>query len=405
MDDRDDNLLSMEVVLEKDDYSFIKARSGTEALKVLLKDENFSLILLDVKMPGLNGYETAELIYQRDKLKDIPIIFITAHDHGVDSMFKGYKAGAVDYIGKPFHPEILRSKVAVFADLYRKKQLLKEQELELKIINNDLLQLNQELDLRVKKRTIELENLNQELKELNLSKDKIVSVISHDLRNPIAALIGSAEMLNLNLDGLDMNAIKKLSKIIHRNAVNILRQLNELVEQCMQQNKIKSFNPQKLQLLYKVNESLELLKTNAVQKNIILLSNIPEEVYVNADAVMLRSIIQNLITNSIKYTSPGGSVTITAQVVEGMVEVYVKDTGIGIAPEIKERLFTNFASFPSEGTNKEHGNGLGLFLVKDFVSQHGGSIHIESEVGQGTVFKFTLPAIKDLVIPVRQSLY
>src|ERR1700688_1621465 len=128
VDDNDNNLMSMEISLERDGYTFFKATSGREALRILLKEEDFSLILLDVKMPTMDGYETAELIYQRDKLKDIPIIFITAHDYEEASMFKGYQAGAVDFIRKPFKPEILRSKVAVFAELYKKNRLLRRQE-------------------------------------------------------------------------------------------------------------------------------------------------------------------------------------------------------------------------------------------------------------------------------------
>src|SRR6201998_3722044 len=135
VDDNENNLLSMEVVLEKEKYTFFKATSGREALRILLHEEDFSLILLDVKMPIMDGYEAAELIYQRDKLKDIPIIFITAHDYEEAAMFKGYQAGAVDFIRKPFNPEILRSKVAVFAELYKKNRLLQQQEKKLQRIN------------------------------------------------------------------------------------------------------------------------------------------------------------------------------------------------------------------------------------------------------------------------------
>ena len=196
VDDNDNNLMSMEVALEKDEYVFFKAKSGREALRILLHEDDFSLILLDVKMPIMDGYETAELIYQRDKLKHIPIIFITAHDYEEASMFKGYQAGAVDFIRKPFNAEILRSKVAVFAELHKKNQLLRQQEIKLQAINNDLMQLNQELEQRVLERTIELENLNHELKSLNLSKDKFLSVISHDLRNPLTALLASSAKLS-----------------------------------------------------------------------------------------------------------------------------------------------------------------------------------------------------------------
>src|SRR6185437_508275 len=195
VDDNENNLLSMEVALDRPDYAFFKATSGQEALRILLHEEDFSLILLDVKMPLMDGYETAEHIYQRDKLKHIPIIFITAHDYEEAAMFKGYRAGAVDFIRKPFNPEILRSKVAVFAELYKKNRLLRLQEEKLQAINNDLMQLNYELEQRVLERTIELEKLNHELTLLNLSKDKFLSVLSHDLRNPLTALLATSGKL------------------------------------------------------------------------------------------------------------------------------------------------------------------------------------------------------------------
>src|ERR1700756_4631345 len=122
VDDREDNLLSMETILEQDGYELVKAHSGREALKILLKEFDFALILMDVKMPNLNGFETATLIYEREKLKDIPIVFITANNYGTENVFQGYKTGGVDYISKPINPELLRAKVAVFIDIYKKNQ-------------------------------------------------------------------------------------------------------------------------------------------------------------------------------------------------------------------------------------------------------------------------------------------
>ncbi|MGZ3891680.1 MAG: response regulator, partial [Mucilaginibacter sp.] len=192
VDDNENNLLSMEVILENESYSFYKATSGKEALRILLKEEDFSVILLDVKMPIMDGYETAQLILQRDKLKYIPIIFITAQDYEDESVYKGYEAGGVDFILKPINPEILRAKVLVFTELHRKNQLLRKQEEQLKAINEDLVHLSEDLERRVLERTIELENVNYELKSLNLSKDKFISVISHDLRTPLTSLLASS---------------------------------------------------------------------------------------------------------------------------------------------------------------------------------------------------------------------
>ncbi len=391
VDDREDNLMSMEIVLEKQGYEFSKATSGMDALKILLKEDDFSLILLDVKMPIMDGYETAELIYQREKLKNIPIIFITGQDYEEAAVFKGYQAGAVDYIRKPFNPQILRSKVAVFAELYKKNQLLKNQEEKLKAINEDLVRLNQGLEKRVKERTAELESLNQELRELNISKDKILSVISHDLRNPFTALLASSEKLSRDVEKLPPAEIKTFSNIIHRTSNRILNQLNELVDWAKKQHEKSSFNPTRIHLTKGVTESLELLKSNATQKEIHLVNKVPDSVYVKADPLMLRSILQNIVTNAIKFTPHGGTVTASAQAGDSMIEICILDNGIGMTSEMKEKLFMEAEPYSVSGTNNEQGSGLGLILVRDFVAQHGGTINVESEVDKGTCFKFTIP--------------
>jgi signal transduction histidine kinase len=393
VDDNDNNLLSMEVALENDNYLFFKATSGREALRVLLKEEDFSLILLDVKMPIMDGYETAELIYQRDKFKDIPIIFITAHDYEEAAMFKGYQAGAVDFIRKPFNQEILRSKVAVFAELYKKNRLLQQQEKKLQRINNDLIQLNKDLEQRVFDRTMELENLNHELKALNISKDKFLSVISHDLRNPLTALLASSARLNDNPDNIEPRQLKQLYQIIHRTSHRLLDQLNEVVEWAKKQSEKTNFNPEKMNLFEGITESLELLKPNANQKGIRLENRTPKNIYAKADSLMLRSIVQNLVTNAIKYTQEGGLVIINAQTDAQMVCVFVEDSGIGMTNEVRENLFTKVNGSSVSGTNNEVGSGLGLLLVNDFVTQHGGTVDVESTVGTGTTFKFTIPAV------------
>jgi two-component system, sensor histidine kinase and response regulator len=391
VDDNADNLMSMEVILEKEGYTFSKALSGKEALKILLKEEDFSLILLDVRMPVMDGYETAELIYQREKLRHIPIIFITGQEYEDASVFKGYKTGAVDYIRKPVNPQILRAKVGVFAELHKKNQLLQQQEEKLIRINDNLHRYNQDLEKRVVERTSELENLNHELKVLNLAKDKFVSVISHDLRNPLAALLISSDQLNLSTENHIFDAIKPLVKVIHITSHKILLQLNELVDRAKMQGEKTSFNSEKLHLVREVDQSLELLKANATQKNIVLENKAPFDIYVNADSLILRSILQNLVTNAIKFTPQGGLISVTAQRIDKMVEVCITDTGIGMEADIRENLFTNSNSASVSGTNNEKGSGLGLILVKDFVTRHGGTIRVESEMGKGTSIIFTVP--------------
>ncbi|HTF81708.1 MAG TPA: response regulator, partial [Cytophagales bacterium] len=156
VDDREDNLFSIKTVLERDDYEFCTANSGKQALKILLKEYDFTLILMDVEMPELNGFETATLIYERDKLKHIPIIFITANNYSDEYVYQGYSSGAVDYIYKPINPQLLRAKVAVFVELYKKNHLLMAQERRLQLINN-------ELEQRVHERTQEIMRKNEQL--------------------------------------------------------------------------------------------------------------------------------------------------------------------------------------------------------------------------------------------------
>lgn len=262
---------------------------------------------------------------------------------------------------------------------------------ELKTQKEELRKANEQLEKRVFDRTRELENLNHDLKDLNLSKDKFLSVISHDLRNPLTALLIASDQLSQDIDNHNIEKIKPFAKIIHRTSNNILQQLNELVEWAQMQKEKTNLNPEKLHLVSGVDQSLELLKANALQKNIVLENKVPVDLYVNADSLMLRSIIQNLVTNSIKYTPQGGSIKITAQPIDKMVEVCITDSGIGMEADTRENLFTNSNSTSASGTNNEKGSGLGLKLVKDFVTQHGGTIQVESEVGKGTSIIFTVP--------------
>src|SRR3954469_12431711 len=188
VDDRENNLLSMESILWQDGYTIVRANSGKEALKILLKDFDFTLILMDVEMPELNGFETATMIYQREKLRHIPIIFITAHSYGDENLFKGYKAGAVDYIYKPIQPELLRAKVAVFVELYKKNHQLVSQEQKLIAINKSLeIEIKDRIASETKVKELNkqlLENIAQ-LESTNKEVDRFAYMASHDLQEPL----------------------------------------------------------------------------------------------------------------------------------------------------------------------------------------------------------------------------
>src|SRR5687767_14176171 len=215
VDDRPDNLFSIEAILEKDTYTIVKANSGRAALKILLKEHDFSLILMDVQMPELNGLETANIIYQREKLKSIPIIFITAHSQDEEYIFKGYRMGGVDYIYKPINPELLRVKVAVFVELYRKNHQLINHEKTL-IATNASLQKQIE-ERRISEEKIKLLNKqllenNEHLKNVNEELDRFAYVASHDLQEPLRKIMVFCDKILMK--GHDEETEKYFKKII-----------------------------------------------------------------------------------------------------------------------------------------------------------------------------------------------
>ena len=281
-------------------------------------------------------------------------------------------------------------------ELHKNEQLLLRQDEKMIRINDELLSLNQNLEKKVLERTRELENLNHKLKDLNVSKDKFLSVISHDLRNPLAALLVSSDELSNGVANHNFKDIQTFAKIINGTSQNLFKQLNELVEWALMQKEKTILNKEKIPLNQGVHQSLELLKEIATQKNIILENRVALDIYVNANTLMLRSILQNLVTNSIKYTLQKGLITISARAIANrMIEIAVSDSGIGMETSTKQHLFSESKSASVSGTNHEKGNGLGLILVKDFVTQHRGTIHVESELGKGTSVIFTMPVYNE----------
>ena len=240
VDDRADNLISIEAILAQEDYAIVKANSGKAALKILLNDHDFSLILMDVLMPELNGYETATIIYEREKLRSIPIIFITAHNYDEEFIFKGYRMGGVDYIYKPIKPELLRAKVAVFVELYSKNQQLKHQEKKL-LAANDFLQKEIEerkaSEERVKLLNEQLVTNNESLKQMNEELDQFAYMASHDLQEPLRKIqVFSDKILRNN--NFDTDSEKYFNKIIgsSKRMQNLINNLLEFSRHTMSSN-------------------------------------------------------------------------------------------------------------------------------------------------------------------------
>lgn len=385
VDDREDNLFSMQTVLEKDGYQFRKANSGNQALKILLKEVDFTLILMDVQMPGLNGFDTASLIYQRDRLRHIPIIFVTAHDYNEDFIFQGYKKGAVDYIYKPINPDLLRAKVSVFVDMYRKNHLLLAQEKKLQSLNNELEERVRERTEELTRKNVELEIMNNELKRVNTDLDNFVYSASHDLIAPVSNIEGLISTLNESLGDLPekdetvMLVLELIKKSINR-FKGTIKDLTEIT-------KIQKEQEEDI-ILIDVKEVIEDVKFTisdficSSKARITVESN--GSCMINFSRKNLNSIIYNLISNAIKYRSPerAPEVNILLSQKEDQIILKVKDNGLGFNPADKNKIFGMFKRLH----NHVDGSGIGLYIVKRILENSGGSIDADSIPGQGTEF-------------------
>lgn len=394
VDDREDNLLSIQAVLEKDDYIFRKASSGHQALKILLNEVDFTLILMDVHMPNLNGFETAALIYERDKLKHIPIIFITANNND-NNAFRGYQTGAVDYIYKPINADLLRAKVSVFVELYRKNHQLLIQE-------RRLLQVNNELEERVKKRTEEIQNKNEELENknrelltVNNDLDNFIYTASHDLKAPIANIEGLLMALFEDHDVQD-EGFQEIKKLIVSSIGKFKATLNDLTEI----SKIQKENFDDIEMVsfeelieeVKMNIQKELEKSNA---KISTTLKIPQLRFSRKN---LRSIVYNLVSNAVKYRSPDRTpdIKIATQHSGGYTVLSVSDNGLGINPAYQNKLFGMFKRLHQH----VEGSGIGLYIVKRIIENNSGRIEVKSTLDKGTTFEVYFKNAKEEVLPL-----
>jgi signal transduction histidine kinase len=400
VDDREDNLFSIETILEKDGYDIVKATSGRNALKILLKEHDFSLILMDVQMPEMNGFETATLIYEREKLKDIPIIFITAHNHGEELLFKGYKMGGVDYIYKPINPDLLRFKVSVFVELYRKTRQLIQQEKKLKAANQSLEKEVEERKLsesKVKLLNEQLLENYQSLKATNEELDRFAYVASHDLQEPLRKIQLFSDKIirqgNGSLDGFVSDNLQKITKASERMQLLI----NDLLKFSRHTQAKEDFVQLDLnKILQDVLSDLEiqLEKRNGKVEvgQLPVLWGIPSQI---------QQLFQNLISNSLKFCKPGCEPLIqifserwvNKESADGLVRVmhriYIKDNGIGFDSKYADEIFIVFKRLHSY--HEFEGSGIGLSICKKIVDKHNGTIEATGMVNEGATFIITLP--------------
>jgi two-component system sensor histidine kinase/response regulator len=384
VDDREENLSALESILQDENYELIKAHSGKEALSYLLKDLDVHLILLDVLMPIMNGFETAELIYQRDKLKNIPIIFLTAMDIE-GNIYKGYQAGAIDYISKPIIPELLKVKVKAFVELTEKNRELIRQEKKLRLANKKLEVEIQERKMSEEKIRKLNEDLERKLEEVQ-SLDSFNYSISHDLNSPLNAIIALTDILQHmppeKVDGDVLEIVGHINKSVEK----MTRLIKDLLQFSRQANaEIEKKDNSMTDLVEEVVHDIGL--TTSLDQTEIIVHELPNAL---GDQSMLKQVWTNLISNAIKYSQKKEKprVEIGVQQENGKLVYFVKDNGAGFDMKNYNRLFKVFQRLHADKEFK--GTGVGLALVKRIVDRHDGRIWAESNPGQGTNFYFTL---------------
>ncbi|HEY8833549.1 MAG TPA: ATP-binding protein [Gemmatimonadaceae bacterium] len=398
VDDRPENLLALEAILEPLGQVLIRANSGPDALKQVLA-EDFAAILLDVQMPGMNGFEVAEIIKSRERSRTIPIIFLSAINKEDAYVFKGYSMGAVDYVFKPFNPDILRSKVAVFVDLYLKQNEIQRQA--------DLLRESQKRELELEHRTSLLEaearsaaklsQMNEELHRRQLAleqamgaRNRFYASMSHELRTPINAVIGYSTLMLDNIYG-PLNAKQKEGL---QRTLKAARHLLELVNDVLDLSKIEAgkieLSLQPVMFPALIEDLFVTVRPLADEYGSSLSLSMEGDAFnIVSDPRRVRQILLNLLSNAIKFGEGKPIRVLCKQCVDKGVEIEVVDEGVGIAKEDMTRIFEEFVQVSE---SKQPGTGLGLPISRRLAQLLDGSLTVCSTPGEGSAFRLTLPA-------------
>ena len=395
--------MALEAVLSDPSYRLVRAKSGREALKEVL-DQDFALILLDVVMPGVDGYETATLIRERPRSRQTPIIFLTANDFGVNYVFRGYTVGAVDYLVKPVPADVLRSKVAVFVELFRRQEALRQgfEELESKIAERtkELATANVALSAEIEERAkVEKERVmllkreqsaRLEAERANRLKDEFLATLSHELRTPLNAIMGWAHVLTQTSH--DRDTVQRAANVIRQNATSQAQLIDDILDVSRIVGGRLVIESGSVAVRRVIEDAIDSLMPAASAKAIQVHRDLRDDLTVLGDRDRLQQVVWNLVSNAFKFTPKGGAVTVRLNEVDGDVQVEVVDTGIGISPDFLPFVFDRFRQADSSMSRRHNGLGLGMAIVRHLVELHGGTVTVESAgENKGTTFRLRLP--------------
>lgn len=413
VDDQPARLLTYQSVLSELGQNLVCARSGVEALDKLMREE-FAVVLLDVSMPEMDGFEAARLIHEHPRFEKTPIIFVTGvHVTDLDRL-KGYKVGAVDYVSIPVVPEILRSKVAVLVELYCKRREMRElnhnlaqanerlaeantmlqaeKTRELESLNATLQRANQELESAnraLQKEVTERARAQEALKEADRHKDEFLAMLAHELRNPLAPILSAVQLMRMK-----PMADPQLSwsrDVIERQLSHLTRLVDDLLDVARISGGRITLSREPVELAVLIARAVETVQPLIQARGHEFTSEIPAgTLTINADPLRLTQAFGNVLGNAAKYTEQAGRISLTVRQQGTDVEIRVRDTGIGIPAELLPRIFDLFTQVRSD--HSQSGLGIGLALVRRLLQMHGGTITAHSEgPGKGTEFLIRLP--------------
>lgn len=372
IDDEQTYLDLITETLREKQYKILQALNGEMGCMVAQKFTP-DIIITDWEMPELNGVETIRKLKSNPVTKDIPVIMCTGIMTSPENLETALNVGAVDYIRKPVDPLELVSRINSALNLSISLKEIKRQ-------NEKLIQKSKEISKQ-----------NEELQNLNATKDKLFSIIGHDLRNPFNNIIGMSEVLVNYSENFDKQKILESVSSILRSANSAYKLLSNLLEWAMSQTGKIEFKPKDIPIKELILNSIEIISVNSQSKEINIDYNPLDDIYVYADKNMINTVLGNLLTNAVKYTSRGGNITISTSKNDKYAEISISDNGIGIKPERFRSLFKITEKISTLGTEKEKGTGLGLLLCKDFVDKNNGHIGAKPNSEKGTTFWFTLP--------------
>ena len=373
---------------EQESYEVLAARSGQEALRQVLMHD-FAVILLDVNMPGMDGFETAEAIHQRARSADIPIIFITAFLADELDRLKAYQRGAVDFLFTPVIPQILYAKIAVFVALAVKNEELKKQARQLSQRTTELTATNKRLTREIEDRQV--------AERQNHAKDEFLAMLGHELRNPLSAISSAASLIGL--PGVSTDGVQRAKKIIQRQSQHLGRIVDDLLDLSRAMSGKILLNRAPLDLSALVAHTLETFRATGRSGDYQLIQDL-DPGWIDGDPTRLEQIASNLIDNALKYTPPGGRIEVRTWTENDDVVLSVRDTGVGISADLLPHVFDVFVQGSSTLDRAQGGLGIGLSLVRRLTELHGGSIEAESKgPGGGSTFTLRMPRIEHQAAP------